>query len=853
MTDFLWGSLGRDFVKDHAGETLNPGVNLRKPQYVDIEPDIGERLKEAGGEALEQIRQKALQRNVPEHKVAPGFETNLMLFTGSTESRDRYGDRILVDGWKLDEFRLNPVFLAFHDYDLPSIGQCIDVYTDVVATDGKIYAGDALVRAPKDGKRRLRFLMLWATDENPKAKILHNLYKGKDMRATSVGFIPEEVHVPGSDDERSQLDLGPFGVLHKLQNLLELSAVSVPALPEAIQEEAFQAYREGLDEQEQRGLAMLAEQMNSLDHELAVGIRSYLPLKKKTVDLFKKRTSLAPGTLETEDDGAGDDATHGGDKLDDLDALMADLVPKDSTDGNDDTKSNGTSKSETRLIPEDISTEMAPPEEPWEDLTEESFEFEALDEEQRAQVAGFYAYSSEIPPSSFDQLKLGHHRREDGYVSLQGTQLSMEELLTGAGEGADVPAEERRGAYDHLAAHLEAFEVDIPEFTEEPTGGAEEAGMGSGGPKKPKPKKDVEIVDAGSQSGASAGDLVKNVLATASRSLVGELISEIKSQTGIEVDFEERKSGERKWRAVRGHKPETAPLEQKFSRPDFEKSVGEDLKMRRDASLFYDANDLQNPKSYLYPHHEAKDGIPVVFDGVKKSMRTLLGRSVDGSIPEDTRKRGYTHLRGHYEQFEREAPAFRSLYQLSMLGEFLRETAESLVNADEDVRASVELTLDMVYMGFMAASDKAFEIQALTFRKESWEKDDVESWLKERGYAVDRITETGSTIVAEQRSKSEFSAVSERIHDGESDAHVFAIGGRLRSEVGQLRELVGTLETRLESGLAEVKQAVERSGGTITAFNQSKKNGKGDDVFRKIYEQSNDQLEQLDEKMKELV
>lgn len=1018
MNDFLWGSLGKEWVESHRGQTLTDlDLRLRKPQYVEVDADFGERLKEAG--QIESFRALALKRGVPEHKVKDGFESNLMLFTGSTEARDRYGDRILVDGWLTDEYNLNPVFLGFHDYDSPAIGQSLDVYRDVVTPKGKTYREGSVEfrKAGNEGKRRLRFLMLWAVDENPQARILHGLYKGRDMRATSVGFIPGEVHVPGSDEERAQLDLGSMGVLHKKQTLLELSAVAVPALPEAIQEESFEAYRKGLDEQEQSGLAKFAEQIKSIDADLAYAVRSYLPGKRKTVDvlpamgrgvvpanvstkLADKGTAWAkpnlsdfgidswdkasasdkrkvaghfawadaspassfgqlklphhrasdgavvfrgvaaaagrlgqsripsadlakakshlrshyrafgevpPPALEAmhlsadamrerlgkidggepiteaeleglksifdvsayeittlreavrkagkdpefeldeldaqfnailvdgttlEDDGPGDDATHPGDKLGDLlDAITADLDTIKGKEGEGDDNDPAPAGAENRVVPDDVTQELSDPETPWEPLTEETVDFEALDEEQRTVLAGFFAYAADIPPASFGELLLSHHQLPDGLVNLTGVREAMRMLLERDGEGGDVPDDDRRAVYDHLAAHLEAFGSEIPEYTE---------GYGKN-PKDPKkPKKDVDDTDpALDLPNVELNSIVARAMRDAAAGVVDRVKRTVLEQTGIALDFDIDERGQiRKWRVVRGHSPEKAAPDFKFSRAEFEKAVGDDIKLRRDCCLIYDAADEKNPKSYLFPHHQAKDGIPVVWSEVVKSMKKLLGKSLDGSIPDEIRRRAHVHLRGHYEQFERDAPAFRSIEQLAALGEYLRETANALADANEKTRAGVELSLDLVYAGFQMASDKAFEIQSLVFSSDNWKKEDVEAYAKDNGFVGDvDIEETRESLVLTVRERSDFVSISER-RDDTGEAPVTILGGRLKSGVDLISDEIASIHASLDSGLKEIKQAVENLRGGKKSF--LPKNG--DDPYAVIYKQTEETL-----------
>src|SRR5437016_10967062 len=92
-------------------------------------------------------------------------------FISSDETLDRYGEIIQASGWKLSSYNLNPVFQNAHQYG------------DVIFTLGR-----ALITEVRGGKlfQRIQF----ATPINPMAKIAYGLYRGKFLRAVSVGFIP---------------------------------------------------------------------------------------------------------------------------------------------------------------------------------------------------------------------------------------------------------------------------------------------------------------------------------------------------------------------------------------------------------------------------------------------------------------------------------------------------------------------------------------------------------------------------------------------------------------------------------------------------------------------------------------
>src|SRR5436853_595550 len=90
-------------------------------------------------------------------------------FISSDDTLDRYGEIIDASGWRLENYRRNPVFQNAHQYG------------DVIFTLGR-----ALLTEVRGGKlfQRIEF----ATDINPMAKIAYGLYKRKFLNAVSVGF-----------------------------------------------------------------------------------------------------------------------------------------------------------------------------------------------------------------------------------------------------------------------------------------------------------------------------------------------------------------------------------------------------------------------------------------------------------------------------------------------------------------------------------------------------------------------------------------------------------------------------------------------------------------------------------------
>jgi HK97 family phage prohead protease len=129
-------------------------------------------------------------------------------FIASNEQVDRYEEVIVASGWRLEAYRRNPVFQNSHQYG------------DILFTIGK-----ALVTEVRDGClfQRVEF----ALEVNPFARIAYGLYRGGFLNAVSVGFIPLRWEDGGPQS--------PWRRRYLEQELLEVSAVGIPANPDALQ------------------------------------------------------------------------------------------------------------------------------------------------------------------------------------------------------------------------------------------------------------------------------------------------------------------------------------------------------------------------------------------------------------------------------------------------------------------------------------------------------------------------------------------------------------------------------------------------------------------------------------------
>lgn len=135
-------------------------------------------------------------------------------FTSSTEGSDRMGDVIRVAGWDLANFEKNPVFLFSHRSEDPPIGR-------ILGSKKELGKNAALVQTAQFATK----------DIYPFADTIFKLYKAGFMNAVSVGFMPKSYQPIISPDDEGGKFLG-YEFLE--QELFELSAVPVPANPEAL-------------------------------------------------------------------------------------------------------------------------------------------------------------------------------------------------------------------------------------------------------------------------------------------------------------------------------------------------------------------------------------------------------------------------------------------------------------------------------------------------------------------------------------------------------------------------------------------------------------------------------------------
>lgn len=138
--------------------------------------------------------------------------------TASTEEKDRDGDIIMASGWKLKNFRKNPVILYGHIYggkdSLPVANA-----TEIKIEDNKL-------------KAKLKFI---EKDVYEFADTVYKMYKNKHLRTFSVGFIGLKKEPLENQNENNFFP----GYRFTSQELLEITCCPVPSNVGAMKEKGM--------------------------------------------------------------------------------------------------------------------------------------------------------------------------------------------------------------------------------------------------------------------------------------------------------------------------------------------------------------------------------------------------------------------------------------------------------------------------------------------------------------------------------------------------------------------------------------------------------------------------------------
>jgi len=377
----------------------------------------------------------------------PAGDARLARFRITTGDVDRERDIIDPAGWDVADFLRSgggPILWA-HDYSMPPIGRCVKLDQDETGMSATVDFA--------------------APDVYAFADTIYRLVKGGYINATSVGFQPLEWTY---DEERR-------GVNFKRQTLLEVSLCPVPANPQCL----IEARSAGIDVEPLREwAAKTLEQFEPRIHpEAPTFVRAVLdfggvqrtysfPPLSATGGVTDQSAVLVSLTPEPAPQPIRAKAEHDPADCDERDCPMA---GKDGADAEDCTHSDCPMQKSLRKG-------MSPPSPSGYGMAEEGVAWSApaladftdaqwgdLDDAAKRRVARHFAWVAAMPPDSFSDMKLPHHRASDGDAVWGGVRAAMGALMGGRG-GVSLPEEDRAKVYRHLKSHYAEWDKDAPEM-----------------------------------------------------------------------------------------------------------------------------------------------------------------------------------------------------------------------------------------------------------------------------------------------------------------------------------------------------------------------------------------------------
>jgi len=159
-------------------------------------------------------KQTYFRNMMTEDVVSRESKDRTMTFVISDEKVNRYGHKVMVEGWDLKAFKANNVVLYNHNADLP-IANAVRVWKN------------------KDSKQLLAKIKFHPEGMSPLSDFMFNLYDNDLLKATSPGYL-----VDRDKAEYGKKDKDP-AVTFNGQELCEISLCTVPAGRGALKQQSY--------------------------------------------------------------------------------------------------------------------------------------------------------------------------------------------------------------------------------------------------------------------------------------------------------------------------------------------------------------------------------------------------------------------------------------------------------------------------------------------------------------------------------------------------------------------------------------------------------------------------------------
>lgn len=341
----------------------------------------------------------------------------------SSQNVDRDGDTVHSGGMVLsDAYMKNPIVLPMHSREFP-VG---------------------MTRKIKQLAKSIAAEWEWLVDqEYTQASVFQQAWDAYVLNSTSIGFLPIEL----------EANYGSWGIGYLEWELLEFSPVIIPAHQDAMRTDGLKSLMKAFGEAVMDGPSPIAKRL--WEEALA-------KVSPKQIAIGYHETDFAPaepGNSTTEVYTPVDADKVEREVLRSI-AEKLGLDPVETTIGGEHLiilDGKGWPEDTKGVIPYK-KTAKAPEDEAWDGPKEVA----------AAEVSDLKTMCTWVDSEDTDSkgsYKLPHHKADGHAVVWKGVSAAMGALL-GARGGVDVPDDDRKGIYSHLAKHYAEFDKEPPEFKE---------------------------------------------------------------------------------------------------------------------------------------------------------------------------------------------------------------------------------------------------------------------------------------------------------------------------------------------------------------------------------------------------
>lgn len=425
------------------------------------------------------------------------------IFILATGDTNRNGWKLNPSGWKLDNFKANPVFLWAHDDSKLPIGRCDKVWVEgdllkihVIPTPRglssfndtiwDLYDKDFL-KSVSAGWLPLKYALIYDEKDHWTGNIECEEQELVEGSAVPIPAEPRALRVAAAGG----IDVGPMrawckAMLDEPRYLITVPDSTRPEASAAVRQQFLDFYpaakvlvvpksvgiaaMDGTDPIREASQEMLGEVLAAGRVLSAANEEALSSAQANCQDAMDHMAAVLNDSKDPENPNASALSTNHADRLgtasgkcqeavDQMQGVLDQVVEGDATgDGEGGSEAGLHSLQTAGVVPKNVSTEIAPEDQAWAKPTLADFTDKAwgdLSDAEKTAIAGHFAWAAAVPPATFGDLKFPHHDPKTHKAVWHGVANCLARL-----SNSSVPGADKAKVQAHLDAHKKAFGKD---------------------------------------------------------------------------------------------------------------------------------------------------------------------------------------------------------------------------------------------------------------------------------------------------------------------------------------------------------------------------------------------------------